>query len=110
MKGFKIIRTKDGKKIKRDLDITSFVYDSEVIRNNIEAVCQVLRGELNYNSDLGIQLGLDKTESDLTISRLILGVYGVKKIKSFESILEGRHYTANIVVETVFNEEVGVNI
>ena len=110
MRGFKIARTIDGEYIKRDLMINQFSKDSEVIRNNVEAVCQVIRGELNYNCNLGIPISSKKEEKDLAIANQILKVNGIKRIKQFESKVEDRKYSASIVVETVYSDNLEVNI
>ena len=109
MKGFYIGPIKNVSD-KPDLDIRKFVYDSEVIKNNVVARCKVLRGELPYNSTLGIPIGLDKDELDLTLKNIALSTYGVSAIKKFNSNIKLKKYSADIILETNYNEEIGVQI
>ena len=111
MKGFKIIKTNTGgDEIKRDIDILNFVYDSEVVRNNIEARCQIIRGELSYNTMLGIGLRSDKDTKDLDISSIINTTGGVRQILLFNSGLVNTKYNAQINVETTYNTNVEVSL
>lgn len=116
MKTFKIQRLyntdNNARTITRDLIPYKFAYDAEAIRNNIEARCQVIRGELDYNTSLGVVLGDDLQHLDLVLSDIILNTSGVDNIESFNSYLEPatRKYSANIVVNTVYNEQIEVII
>lgn len=98
--------------IVRDIIPNRFSFDQETVRNDLEARCQVLRGELKYNTSLGIVLGDNKEHMDLVISEIILGTQGVDKIESFSSTVDmaKRKYSANIVVNTVFNKTIEVII
>ena len=100
MKSIKITRKKDGANIIRDVDISKCFYDKEVVRSNIEARCQVIRGELPYNTLIGIPLGLDKEETDLTILSLVNNTIGVTDVKKFHSVSRDRKYKATIEVGT----------
>lgn len=119
MKGFEVIRTIDesssGKKrIVRDINpLTNyFCFDAESVRNNIEARCSVVRGELSYNTSLGVTLGSDQKHLDLILSEIILDTAGVKSIESFYSYYDSstRTYSAQIVVITQSDESIEVTI
>ena len=111
MKGFNITKTYIGDgEVKRDIDILNFVYDSEVVKNNIEARCQIIRGELAYNTMLGIGLRSNKDTKDLDISSSINTTKGVRQILLFNSNLENTKYSAQINVETIYNTNVEVNL
>lgn len=111
MKGFKIKKEYSGENnIKRDIDILNFVYDQEVVRNNIEARCQIIRGELAYNTVLGIGLKSNKDTMDLDISSIIKSTDGVRNILSFSSEMINSKYTATIAIQTIYNEIVEVII
>ena len=107
MKGHKIVKNMNGSK---ELDIATCVFDSEVIRNNIEARCSVIRGELPYNVLLGITLKAGKDELDLTIMNIINNTYGVKEIDKFSSSIVNRKYTANVNIITQMNNEITVEV
>lgn len=116
MKNFKIQRkyvvNEGTRTVKRDLVPYMFAFDAEAIRNNIEARCQILRGELDYNTSLGIVLGDDQQHLDLVLSDIILNTSGVDNIESFTSSVNTstRKYSANIVVNTVYNTQIEVVI
>jgi len=94
----------------KEFNINKFVTGSEVIRNNIEARCSVIRGELLYNVNLGIVLGMKKDDLDLTIMSIINNTLGVKEINKYMSKLENKEYMANIYVTTVENESIAVEV
>lgn len=100
MKGHKIIKDAEGNK---DLDISSCVFDSEVVRNNIEARCSIIRGELPYNTILGIPLKSSKEELDLTILNIVNNTLGVKEVNKYISTEIDRVYKASIEVITRFS-------
>lgn len=107
MKGFEILK-RDGKK---EINPFKYVYDSDVVKNLITERCQVLKGELPYNTSLGIGLKATKDSLDLDISSIILNTNGVSRIISFESTLTSDHkYTAIINIETVYNNIIEVNL
>lgn len=111
MKGFRIIKTKQGENdIRRDIDILNFVYDSEVVKNNIEARCQVIQGELAYNTMLGISLKSTKETKDLDISSIINTTKGVKEIKTFGSNLLNSGYSTQVNVVTIYKDVMEVQI
>ena len=111
MKGFKIEKEYYGENnIKRDINILQFVYDKEVIKNNIEARCQIIRGELAYNTILGIGFKSNKDTMDLDISSIIKTTEGVKNILTFSSTLINGKYSAKINIQTIYNDIVEVNI
>ena len=110
MKGFEIIElNKDGNK-RKEINIFKTVYDSEVIKNLITQRCQILKGELSYNTILGIGLKSSKDAIDLDISSIVLTTNGVRAIKSFISEIKDKKYTANIIIETVYNDSIEVVI
>lgn len=100
MKGHNIIREKVNGVINREFDIANYVYDKDVIRNNIEARCRVIRGELLYNITLGIPLHVDKDDLDLSIMNIVETTGGVDSIKQFTSSLQNNQYHASMVVNT----------
>lgn len=100
MKGHKILKEKVNNEIHRDVDIANCVSGKDVIKNNIEARCQVIRGELLYNVLLGIPLQVDRDDLDLAVSNIVLTTAGVKSIKKFTSKMIGRKYTANLSIIT----------
>lgn len=114
MKSFKVSRTYTNKGIRRDIIPLryNFVFDDEAVRNSIEARCQVIRGELSYNTSLGVVLGDSQKHMDLVISEIILNTAGVQSIKSFTSSLDkvSRKYSATIIVNTTYNTQVEVTI
>lgn len=100
MKGHNIIREKVNGVINREFDLANYVYDKDVIKNNIEARCRVIRGELLYNVTLGIPLHVDKDDLDLSIMNIVETTGGVDSIKKFTSSLQNNQYHANMVVDT----------
>lgn len=110
MRGHKITKEyKDGI-LKRDVDIANCVEDAEVVRNNIEARCSVIRGELMYNILLGIPLKIDKDDVDLAVMNIINNTAGVREINKFSSSVVNRKYRANVVVITTFSEIINVEV
>lgn len=98
MKGHNIIRENGS----YEVDIANTVDDAEVVRNNIEARCRVIRGELMYNVLLGIPLKGSKEDIDLNIMNIIHNTDGVVDIQEFESRMIGHKYSANIKVLTIY--------
>ena len=109
MKGHNIIRTKEDGVIKREFDLANCIQGVEVIRNNIEARCQVIRGELLYNILLGIPLHSDKDEIDLCVRNIIETTLGVSEIKKFKSELVNKKYHLSVSVG-VGNSEIEVEV
>ena len=110
MKGFDITTIKNNGSIRKEINIFKFVYDTEVVKNLILERCQIIKGELPYNKVMGIGLKATKDTADLDISSIILSTNGVKEIISFESKLENKKYTANVIIRTNFNDIIEVNI
>ena len=110
MKGFEtLIVNKDGN-VRKEINIFKFVYDAEVVKNLISQRCQIIKGELAYNTVLGIGLKSYKETLDLDISSIILNTTGVKEIISFESNLIDKKYSAKIMIQTQNNETIEVNL
>ena len=110
MKGFEtLIMNKDGN-VRKEINIFKFVYDAEVVKNLISQRCQIIKGELAYNTVLGIGLKSYKETLDLDISSIILNTTGVKEILSFESNLVDKKYSAKILIQTQNNETIEVNL
>lgn len=111
MRGHNIIRTKDASgKIQKEFDIANCVEDAEVVRNNIEARCSVIRGELMYNVLLGIPLRVDKDDMDLAVMNIINNTAGVREINKFSSNIIDKVYRANIIVITTMSEVINVEV
>lgn len=113
MKSLYVVRKyNDDGTISRDITPRLFSYDEECVRNTIESKCLTLKNELPYNTSIGIVLGDNKSHMDLVVSEMILTTGGVSGIKSFESNLDRQthKYNANIVVDTVFNKQIEVNV
>lgn len=110
MKSHRIIRTKTSSGIEREFDIAYCIHDAEIIRNNIEARCMVIRGELRYNITIGIPLGLDKEETDLVVLNTISNTLGVKEISEFSSTLDNRRYSMSAKILTQQNDYIGVEL
>ena len=106
MKGHNIIKNADGS---RELDIANCIDGVNVVKNNIEARCQVIRGELLYNVLLGIPLHAEKEDIDLTVMNIILNTSGVSEIQNFNSYIKNKKYSANVAV-LIENTVVEVNI
>lgn len=94
MKGHRIERESIGGIITRDVDIAHIVSGIEVVRNNVEARCQVIRGELPYNVLIGIPLHQNKEDIDLSVLNTITTTTGVEEVREFESSLSNRKYNA----------------
>ena len=110
MKSHRIIRNKTPHGVEREFDISKCVYDSEVIRNNVEARCSVIRGELRYDVTIGVPLGLDKEETDLVILSTINNTSGVKGIEQFTSDLKNRKYKMCANIKTILDDYIGVEL
>lgn len=110
MKGHNIIKEKHNGVITREFDIASCVINEKVIKNNIEARCQVIRGELLYNVLLGIPLHVDKDDLDLSVANIVLNTYGVKAIDKFTSSLIDRKYKAYLKIITIYNTQVDLEV
>jgi hypothetical protein len=110
MKGHNIIKEKNNGIITREFDIANCVNNEQVIKNNIEARCQVIRGELLYNVLLGVPLHVDKDDLDLSIANIILNTYGVKAIEKFTSSLLNRNYKAVLKITTIYNTQVDLEV
>lgn len=110
MKGFETLTIyKDGK-TRKEINIFKFVYDAEVVKNLICQRCQIIRGELAYNTVMGIGLKSHKDALDLDISSIILNTNGVKEIVSFESEQVDKKYSAKIVVKTKSDDIIEVSL
>lgn len=94
MRGHNIIKENGN----REVDIANCVSGIEVIKNNIEARCRVLRGELLYNVILGIPLKAEKEDIDLAVANIISTTQGVTDIQELRSNLRDNVYTASIKV------------
>lgn len=111
MRGHNIIRTRDANgNIQRDFDLAHCVYDAEVVRNNIEARCSVIRGELAYNVLLGVPLKLEKEDMDLAVMNIINNTTGVREINKFSSHITNKTYRANVVVITTMSKVINVEV
>lgn len=110
MKGHNIIKTKVNNNIFREFDIANCVTNELVIKHNIEARCQVIRGELLYNILLGIPLHADKEDLDLAISNIVLTTNGVKSIEKFESSIIERKYKAYLIINTIYNSQINLEV
>lgn len=110
MLGHKVLRNKVNGVLERDLDIAHLCKDTEAVRNNIEARCQIIRGELKQNILLGIPLRGSKEEIDLAVMDTINSTYGVRSIERFESRMEGKKYYLFVSVLTDFGELLEVEI
>ena len=110
MLGHRVIRNRVGNEITRDLDIAHLCRDEEVVRNNVEARCQVFQGELKQNVLLGAPLGAKKEEIDLAIMSTVETTYGVASISKFNSKMVNRTYSLSMIILTDFSKEVGVEV
>lgn len=102
MKSHNILKEKIGNRIVRDVDIAHCVSGVDVIKNNVEARCQVIKGELPYNTLLGIPLHQDKEDIDLSVLNIITNTYGVQDITRFNSSLSHRKYSANAIIQSMY--------
>lgn len=110
MKGFETVVLNRNGDVRKEINVFKFVYDAEVVKNLINQRCQIIKGELAYNTVLGIGLKSYKETLDLDISSIILNTTGVKGITSFESNLVDKKYSAKIIVQTNNNETIEVNL
>lgn len=108
MRGHKIVKKIESNKIIRDVELNSLITGSEVIRNNIEARCQIIQGEVKQNITLGVPLGLDKEDTDLVIMETINNTNGVERINKFISAISGRRYILNASVEVTTRDIIEV--
>lgn len=111
MRGHNIIKTinADGT-VQREFDIANCVEDAEVVKNNIEARCSVIRGELLYNVLLGIPLKVDKEDMNLAIMYIINNTAGVREINKFSSSIVNKKYRAHVVVITTMSKVINVEV
>lgn len=110
MKGHNILRENIGNHIVKDVDIAHCVEGPIVVRNNIEARCSVIRGELLYNVLLGVPLKVDKDDTDLTIMNIINNTTGVRDINKFSSSIIDKKYHANVTVLTTMSSVINVEV
>lgn len=110
MKGHNIIKEKEDNTINREFDIANCVTDEQVIKNNIEARCQVIRGELLYNVLLGIPLHVGKDDLDLSVANIVLSTEGVKSIDKFVSSVLDRKYRAVLNITTKYDTQVELEV
>lgn len=110
MRGHLITRTKTDKGIVRDLELNSLVMGSEVIRNNIEARCQIIQGEVKQNITLGVPIGLGKEDTDLVIMETINNTNGVERIQKFQSSVNKRKYSLRAEIEVSTRDIIEVSI
>lgn len=96
--------------IYRDLNPTNFIYNEEEVVALLNSRCRIIKGELAYNTTLGIPLGNNKDTIDLAISEIILATRGVKEIKEFKSSIINHKYSGSLVIDTIFNTTVEVTI
>lgn len=84
----------------------NFVEGAEAVATLLNTRLKTFQGEVKRNVDFGIPTfkGLDKEDLDIEIGEIILETSGVESIKTFESELKGRDYSATIVVESNFGE------
>lgn len=99
MRSHKITRTSVNGIIEREVDLANCINTPEIIRNNIEARCQIIQGELEYDTSIGVPLGLDKEETDLMIMNTINNTNGVEEITEFTSKIVNRKYMLNAKVK-----------
>ena len=111
MKSHNITRTTVNGIIQKDFDIAKCSANvSEIVRNNIEARCSIIRGELLYNALLGVPLKVDKDDMDLTMMNIINTTYGVREINKFSSRSANKKYTADVVVITTASSVLSVEV
>ena len=66
------------------------VYDVEAIKQTIEARCRVVLGELQYDTGLGVPLGMDAETTGILIQDLILATVGVKSCRLLDFKLNNK--------------------
>lgn len=80
------------------------IYDAESLKQNLECRCAILKGELPYNTNLGVPLKLLPKETELAIVNLISTTYGVKscivKYRNFNSRM--RKLDLQCEIQTIF--------
>ena len=82
------------------------IKDVVVVKKAIEERLKILKGELAYNTNIGIPVGYSKDSVDLAVLDIIKSTYGVTSAQFIkESALKnGRHYVATVRVNTIFNK------
>ncbi|MEG1565317.1 MAG: hypothetical protein RR342_01065 [Bacilli bacterium] len=112
MKSHNITRTTVDGIIQKDFDISSCTSEiTEIVRNNIEARCSIIRGEVLYNILLGIPLKMSSGEErDLTIMDIINNTTGVGEINKFSSKIVNKKYIANAIVLTTASSVINVEV
>lgn len=90
----------------------NLINDVVAIRHHIEERLQILKGELDYNINIGIPIGFNKDSVDLAILDIIKSTYGVINAHFIgdSKLQNGRFYSASIKVSTIYDKDIIVNI
>lgn len=88
--------------------------DAYNVRDALISKLSILKGELWYKYNFGLPL-IDKVKikgiMDAEVLNIINGIQEIKRVVSFNSVIENRKYILNFSVETIYsNEKTSVNL
>lgn len=104
---YKLINEHEKFVVKRNLNgktvgIIQCIYDAESLKQNLECRCSIIRGELPYNTSLGIPLKMLPQETELAILNLINDTPGVQSCTVLNSSIENRRLHLQLRIESNF--------
>lgn len=76
------------------------IRDADSIKQNLEARCSILRGELPYNTSIGITLNMNQQATRLAILNTINSTPGVNNTTVQRSYIKDRKYTMDLEIST----------
>lgn len=84
----------------------NFVTGKEAVATLLNTRLKTFKGDVKRNIDFGLPefKNLEKDDIDVEIADIIITTSGVEEIISFESSVNGRDYSAIIVVKSNYGE------
>ena len=94
------------------LNNIEYVENTKMVRQNIQDRLKILKGELDYNTSIGIPIGLHKESVDIAVIDIIRKTTGVVSAYFIQksTLVQGRHYHALVNIITEYNTELQMEI
>ena len=87
------------------LDPSKMSKDGEALRDILYAKCKVIKGELAYNTHIGIPLTTNKDAIDVAIIETISNTNGVVRIIKMSSIItKDKQYYAEVDILSIYGD------
>ena len=81
-------------------------YDLEALKQNLEARCSIIRGDVLYNTRLGIPLGLPVSETKLSVLNTINSTYGVRTCQVLNNYISNKKYVMDVKINSNLGETI----